>query len=91
METVTMPPDMSEKITQILVELATLIERSANTAARLENLENKVEVMIAQNVDFRTDMENKMSNIKRELGRYSVVAAIGISVMIFVVQEFLGK
>jgi Mg2+ and Co2+ transporter CorA len=73
-----MSKEINDRLLRVATDMATLIERSNHTEKRLEGIENRLAMV-----------ELKMDSITKEMGKYSVIAAVVIAGIVFIVQQAL--
>jgi hypothetical protein len=70
--------EMNDRLLRIYTDVTTLLERSNNTETRLKGIEDRLAMV-----------ERKMDSITKEMGKFSVVAALVIAAIVFIVQQAL--
>ncbi|MDR1656117.1 MAG: hypothetical protein LBT47_00990 [Deltaproteobacteria bacterium] len=73
-----MSKEINDRLLSVVTNVATLVERSNHTEKRLEGIENRLAMV-----------ELKMDSMTKELGKYSVIAAVVIAGIVFIVQQAL--
>ena len=68
----------------LLANVATLIERTKNLDKQLANIDNRLVSIEKAFGEFQTAVSWK-------LGKYSVLAAIGVGLIAYAIQQFMGR
>jgi predicted nucleic acid-binding Zn-ribbon protein len=97
-----MTADINETIIKLSSNIATVLEKLNYTEKRqeeehhnLEKIESKIDEKLGNLEEkimaIKDDFERRYADVKKELGRYSVLAAVGTAVLIFALQQVISK
>jgi hypothetical protein len=73
-----MSHEMNDHLLRLTASVNTLLERSDNTKDKLKDIEARL-----------VEVERSMASFGKEMGKYSVVAAVVIAAIVFIVQQAL--
>jgi major membrane immunogen (membrane-anchored lipoprotein) len=91
MEALAMTVDLQESLAKMATDVAVLVERNKNTDSRNDDRFKNIEFRLGGIEKSIEGFREELGKIKKELGTYSVIAAIGVSVLVYAIKEVLAR